>query len=433
MNKRNILGVVVAATLFLMPISAFARDQGVDTSWPQGNTIVKGQASDKFAIVGMGGYATYKGYYLQPTYNSQVASGIAQALRVHTYLWDGTGSDQNATRTMLNMYLPKVQTPKQSIVALDWEENASSNVEANTQNVLLGLRMIKDSGYTPVLYSGAYYLKTHLNVSEILNQFPNSIWAASYPTSSAVTSPLYQYFPSMNGINTWQFTSNYNGKNLDGNVDLTGLTDNGYKGTTKASTGGTAVKTTTSTPAVKAGQAANNTSKSAISVGYTVKVNFSATKWANGAGIPSWVKGKSYAVQQVSGNNVLLAGILSWISKSNVEILQTASQAKTTTSTGTYTVKSGDTLSGIAVNYGTTYLKLAAINAIKSPYTIYVGEKLKLSGSVATSTATYYTVCSGDNLSSIASRFGTSYQSIANLNGLKNANYIYVGQILRIK
>ncbi|MFT8627335.1 MAG: LysM domain-containing protein [Oenococcus sicerae] len=56
-----------------------------------------------------------------------------------------------------------------------------------------------------------------------------------------------------------------------------------------------------------------------------------------------------------------------------------------------------------------------------------------MSGSTVTSTATYYTVRSGDNLSSIASRFGTSYQSIANLNGLKNANYIYVGEKLRVK
>ncbi|MFT8323753.1 MAG: LysM domain-containing protein [Oenococcus sicerae] len=62
-----------------------------------------------------------------------------------------------------------------------------------------------------------------------------------------------------------------------------------------------------------------------------------------------------------------------------------------------------------------------------------LGEKLNLSGSTVTSTATYYTVRSGDNLSSIASRFGTSYQSIANLNGLKNANYIYVGEKLRVK
>ncbi|GAJ26012.1 hypothetical protein JCM15457_918 [Liquorilactobacillus sucicola DSM 21376 = JCM 15457] len=42
-------------------------------------------------------------------------------------------------------------------------------------------------------------------------------------------------------------------------------------------------------------------------------------------------KGQSYTVKQVSGNKVLLSNILSWIDKSNVEILQTAKQVKATT------------------------------------------------------------------------------------------------------
>lgn len=45
---------------------------------------------------------------------------------------------------------------------------------------------------------------------------------------------------------------------------------------------------------------------------------------------------------------------------------------------GTYTVKSGDTLSGIAPHLKTTWQKLAAANGIKSPYTIHPGQKLKV-------------------------------------------------------
>ena len=47
--------------------------------------------------------------------------------------------------------------------------------------------------------------------------------------------------------------------------------------------------------------------------------------------------------------------------------------------------------------------------------------------------AQYYTVQSGDTLSGIASRYGTSYQKIAQLNGIGNPNLIYVGQRLRVK
>ena len=47
--------------------------------------------------------------------------------------------------------------------------------------------------------------------------------------------------------------------------------------------------------------------------------------------------------------------------------------------------------------------------------------------------AQYYTVQSGDTLSGIASRYGTSYQKIAQLNGISNPNLIYAGQRLRVK
>ena len=44
----------------------------------------------------------------------------------------------------------------------------------------------------------------------------------------------------------------------------------------------------------------------------------------------------------------------------------------------TYTVKSGDTLSGIALKYNTTYQKLAEYNNIANPSIIYVGQKIRI-------------------------------------------------------
>ncbi|MDM7501813.1 LysM domain-containing protein, partial [Lactococcus lactis] len=40
------------------------------------------------------------------------------------------------------------------------------------------------------------------------------------------------------------------------------------------------------------------------------------------------------------------------------------------------------------------------------------------------------TVRSGDNLSSIASRLGTTVQSLVSMNGISNPNLIYAGQTL---
>lgn len=45
---------------------------------------------------------------------------------------------------------------------------------------------------------------------------------------------------------------------------------------------------------------------------------------------------------------------------------------------------------------------------------------------------TTYTVKAGDTLSGIAKKFGTTYQVIASKNGIANPNKIYVGQVLKI-
>lgn len=101
-----------------------------------------------------------------------------------------------------------------------------------------------------------------------------------------------------------------------------------------------------------------------------------------------------------------------------------------------YTVKKGDTLSGIAARYGTTYQKIAADNGIKNPNLIYPGQVLKIytknSGGTKPTYKTY-TVKKGDTLSAIAARYGTTYQKIAADNGIKNPNLIYPGQVLIIK
>lgn len=111
---------------------------------------------------------------------------------------------------------------------------------------------------------------------------------------------------------------------------------------------------------------------------------------------------------------------------------------KPQTSTTTYTVQSGDTLSGIASKYNTTYQHLAEINNISNPNLINVGQILKISGSAPvsqpSSTGTTYTVKSGDSLWAIASEFlgnGARYNEIKSLNGL-SSDIIHPGETLKI-
>lgn len=52
---------------------------------------------------------------------------------------------------------------------------------------------------------------------------------------------------------------------------------------------------------------------------------------------------------------------------------------------------------------------------------------------LGTSSVVYYTVKSGETLSGIAAKYGTTYQKIAGINGISNPNRIYAGQKLRVR
>lgn len=401
---------ITALSMSTIPVSAVKGDQGVDWARYQGINGKWGYAHDKFAICQIGGTTDGWNTYDQSTYRTQVAATIAMGRRAHTYIWWQNVTTHQQADKVLDYFLSRVQTPKQSIVALDVESGQQS-----TSTVDYALNRIKQAGYTPVLYGYKSYLVTHVDLASLAKKYP--LWLAEYPDYNVTTKPNYNFFPSYDNIGIFQFTSTYVASGLDGDVDLTGITDNGYHN-------GDASKPVSKPQAVKQGIVADNTPKRDISTGYTVKVNFSARKWGSGQCIPSWVKGRMYPVAQTDGDKVLLGGIMSWIKRSDVEILQTAKQA--TQTSGTYTVQSGDSWWSIANRYGMSMYTLASRNG-KTIYTvIHPGDKLTISGQ----TSRVYTVKSGDTLSSIASRLGVSVSHLAQTNNISNPNLIFVGQRL---
>ena len=116
-------------------------------------------------------------------------------------------------------------------------------------------------------------------------------------------------------------------------------------------------------------------------------------------------------------------------------------------SVSTYTVQPGDWLAGVAFRYNLDWQELARLNGIAYPYVIYPGQVLNVAASntepavkasaVVSSTpappADVCTVQPGDWLASLARRFGTSWQSLAELNGIGYPYVIYPGQILRLR
>ena len=107
-----------------------------------------------------------------------------------------------------------------------------------------------------------------------------------------------------------------------------------------------------------------------------------------------------------------------------------------TNSTGKtyYTIKRGDTLWGISRRYGVSVQNVISWNNIQNPNLIYPGQRLILYGNYSSSSSNtvYYTVQRGDTLWRIARRYRTCPIRIARINGIRNANLIYPGQVLKI-
>ena len=371
------MGAIFMAFLMVNVTSqaSTSRDQGVDWSKFQSNSGVFGYSTDKFVFSQAGGF--YGGTNIpQTTYASQVASAQQAGKRVHTYLWDGVGGNMTNAKAMMAYYLPRVKTPKGSIVALDYEDGASNSVTANTNVIKTQFKLIIAAGYTPMLYSGKAYLNAHVNTSAIVKAYGNCLWLAEYPDYLVRTSPDYNWFPSMDGVAIFQFTSMYKAGGLDGNVDLTGITKSGYTTASKAKAQANVKKAQATFKVVKYNQRGVFYPNRTLAVRYTDSDKVSQ--------VATYYKGES-----VTYNAVIIEHDYVWAryTRSNglygfIKLGVTNGPAYGKRFTGQlvshtyYTVKPGDSWWSIAQRNGLNMATLASHNGKTIYTTIYPGQRL---------------------------------------------------------
>jgi LysM repeat protein len=100
-----------------------------------------------------------------------------------------------------------------------------------------------------------------------------------------------------------------------------------------------------------------------------------------------------------------------------------------------HVVQRGENLYRIALRYGTSVSALVRANGLRNANFIYVGQRLTIPGSGGSSGGSgsgVHVVQAGQTLYSIALRYGTTVSAFVRANGLRNANFIYVGQRLII-
>lgn len=217
--------------------------------------------------------------------------------------------------------------------------------------------IIESAGY----WCGVYYNKDWHNrvVKGQLDRFTR--WGAGYGTNNGQAQQNYK--PGF-GEDIWQYTSVGSIPGISGNVDLNQC----YRDFPGEISGNTATQTPDPSPAPQPTTAHKVGEHVVFSTCYASSTDpiskaIPATKMARNHGIITKIAIGSH-------NPYLLDNVLCWVNDGDIRGLYTETEY--------YTVKSGDTLSGIAAKYGTNYQHLALINGIANPNKIYVGQKIKV-------------------------------------------------------
>lgn len=293
---------------------------------------------------------------------------------------------------------------------LDVEEKSMDDMRAGISAYVKKLRQLgaKKIG---IYIAHHLYKSFNLNLDEV-----DAVWIPRYGTNNGKPQTKPD-FP----CDIWQYTSAGRLDGYDGNLDLNALNSD----KTLEFFAGKVAKPSKPAATKPKSQAPKKYKVVTTVNGYVNAADAKARRNAKAK-----VKAGEYFVfNESSGmiNVTKTAGVPgNWINPADNK-----KPAKTQQSTSTYTVQVGDTLSGIAAKFGTTVKKLQELNNIKNPNKIYAGQKIKVSGTETSKK--YHTVKSGDTVSGLAAKYGSTMAQIKSWNNLKDINKIYVGQKLRVK
>lgn len=204
-----------------------SKTYGVDVaSYQPTDLAAYHKAGASFAIVKL----TEGVDYVNPKASKQVDSSRANHLYTHAYHFARFGSSVSQAKKEAAYFIKeakKEDISQKRMLWLDWESGSGNVVTGpkadNTKAILAFMEAVKAAGWRPGLYSGASLLRTAIDTAQVVKKYGTCLWVASYPTMAAVSTADFNYFPSMDGVAIWQFTSNWHGLNVDGNVALVDL------------------------------------------------------------------------------------------------------------------------------------------------------------------------------------------------------------------
>ena len=343
--------------------------KGIDVSEFQGSIDWDKVKADgiEFAILKLGNIYDYDENYLDSKFEENYKNAKAQGIKVGAYIYNYC----NAVDTLkkgLKWAFEKLGNKKLDLpIYLDMEDKdiQGETVATLTNQCNEFAKYVKSKGYQAGVYANANWLKNELDTDKFDEDL--SIWVAQFKVNK----------PQIDNPDIWQYASDGRVSGINGNCDMNYLynediikesgTDTSDKKTIDELAqevidnkwgNGEARKTALEKAGYdydavqdRVNEILSKPKKSITEVAKDVI----AGKYGNGDNRKKKLEAEGYDYDQVQAKVNQLLG-------ANV--------------TKTYTVKSGDTLSGIASKYKTTVAKLVKDNNIKNANLIYVGQKI---------------------------------------------------------
>ena len=181
--------------------------------------------------------------YRNPKASAQVASARAQNMMPMGYHFATFSANSAVAKHEANYAVASAKAvglAPGSYLACDYESGDGNNINMGksvTANAIIAfMQQVKSAGYKPLLYASSSVLRNNINTNAVINQFPNSLWVASYAVAGRIDKPNFSYFPSMKGVSIWQFADNWRGLNVDGNINVLPLTSSSSSAVSQAPT-----------------------------------------------------------------------------------------------------------------------------------------------------------------------------------------------------
>ena len=338
--------------------------------------------------------------YLQEFYDEASSKGLS--IGFYHFFSPSVSADEQAkyfTKAISGM-------TSECRLVLDLEQSGGIGADELSRIAVDFLENVKaNSGLDVALYTYASFANNNITTGYGLENYP--LWIAEYGTSYPESNPIWG--TSYAG---WQYSDTGYTPGVNGNSDLDIFNE------------GILLDDKVSIPGNRNEESSHGSVKY-----YVVRSGDTLSKIASRFGTTTQELVK---LNDISNPNLIYVGEILKIPVIN----SVKSGASSKQYQSTYVVQNGDTLSKIASRFNTTVQYLARINGIKNPNLIYTGQVLKIESSGSSvqgsSTTSTYVVRAGDTLSSIALRFDTTVNNLIDLNDIANPNLIYVGQVLKI-